>query len=1011
MLIELFGVPDSLPRWWHCSAIPPQGGPELTRLLRQHLPAQPPLDFYHQDTNLNAYDSQSLAENPEKTLTLVAKPAGSNNDFLYPHQLFLITTVGPDSGRIIPLQRGQITVGRDQSDIQIRDPELHPQHFTIDIAASGARVSFKQTSRRRPTQLSGNEITEFQAGSSTFKITEHADNHPLRYTDNPELELDVGFEPTSPNLVLQAVMALTPLIIGVVMMLVTGMWYFLLFSGISVLVATVLTAQYRRARSRFIRTITDQKNQLARRIHHCAPDVDTLLVALRTNSFQPSSAQLAESFVIRWGYGQQTVRLKNITTSKWDEFCTLSSAIVTTHSPGAKTIIIDDGVSTGPTLRWVCAQALTQASNTLASVFFDDEFIGGTPPSAAAIRIMIDSTGRFASASPQDDQHIISVVETESGLTGNVTVWLDKQTIRQSSHESHNIFFQGLSTNTLNKVKQYIGVHQPVDPLSAPVYHPPQHFFESETINHLQFSLDHTSQNSEIDLVSQGPHLMITGTTGSGKSELLLSLLGHLVMRYPPADLALVLLDFKGGSSFGPLENLPHTMVMETNHLENHSLRSLSAISAELRRREELFKTYRVPDYQSFRQQYPFLALPRLVVAIDELRVLIEQNSEASSFLARLAATGRSLGFHLILSTQSTQGAISSEMRANIGTTICLRTATEQQSWDALNSPAAFKIPASSPGHALLKVGAEEPSSFTVRKIKLEDDPLVFGPLHTVDAKRIPRTTDWLGFSTLVCREVAKAQLEIPEKFVLPSLPEQLSSTEISNEGANNGGFCIGLLDLIDQCRQSPLTFGNSNFSMLTRNSEKKLDVGASLAWIGAGPEYLHTHFGYISKTLTTSENHPTSWFHFLNPGQVESQLPSNRFLVLENDVGQTLRDWLDSVTSNLESGHHVGALFQHWDLWAQQQVAGTFESLEEHLMKLLGRFQDRVRLLLFGSRQLAGGRLIGMISDRIYVPAGVSYEHRMVWPQLTDIPEIPNRGVWISDDVPAPGIAVQLIA
>src|SRR5699024_9690664 len=92
-----------------------------------------------------------------------------------------------------------------------------------------------------------------------------------------------------------------------------------------------------------------------------------------------------------------------------------------------------------------------------------------------------------------------------------------------------------------------------------------------------------------VDLVKDGPHLLITGTTGSGKSELLLTVLAGLIERYPPAEVSMILLDFKGGASFNVLAPLPHVMSVETNHIAATSFRSLDAITAELLRRERLF--------------------------------------------------------------------------------------------------------------------------------------------------------------------------------------------------------------------------------------------------------------------------------------------------------------------------------------------------------------------------------------------------------------------------------------
>ena len=206
----------------------------------------------------------------------------------------------------------------------------------------------------------------------------------------------------------------------------------------------------------------------------------------------------------------------------------------------------------------------------------------------------------------------------------------------------------------------------------------------------------------EMDLAADGPHLLIAGTTGSGKSDLLLSLLLGAAAHHPPAEVAFLLLDFKGGASFGPLGALPHTMSLETNHVGTASLRALSAIRAELHRREALFAEAGVSDYPGFRRRHPDAALPRLVVAIDELRVLVDDHPDAAAVLQRLAATGRSLGFHLILATQRATGAVGSDLRSNLGSTIALRTATEQESWDLVGTAAAARLDPRRPGSAIL---------------------------------------------------------------------------------------------------------------------------------------------------------------------------------------------------------------------------------------------------------------------------------------------------------------------
>src|SRR5699024_219423 len=323
-----------------------------------------------------------------------------------------------------------------------------------------------------------------------------------------------------------------------------------------------------------------------------------------------------------------------------------------------------------------------------------------------------------------------------------------------------------ISRATLDRVRQEIGLDQPEEVLGRQQLTLSATAIQGNVADKLSSTLGAGTLGLSIDLVSDGPHLLITGTTGSGKSELLLTVLMGMVECYPPTEVSMILLDFKGGSSFNVLAPLPHTMSVETNHIASASFRSLDAIAAELRRRELLFARYEVPDYQAFRHAHPDIVLPRLVVAIDELRVLVDGHPDAAQILAHLAVTGRSLGFHLVLATQWTQGAVSLDIWANIGSMIILLTVTAHDSWDVLGNSDAFRISPTTPGRAYFKAGAARPQQFQTSRYMLDDEPVILLAHGTNVTQQLKPTTDWLAVVAKLCERPCR--LPIPDPAILP---------------------------------------------------------------------------------------------------------------------------------------------------------------------------------------------------------------------------------------------------
>ena len=215
----------------------------------------------------------------------------------------------------------------------------------------------------------------------------------------------------------------------------------------------------------------------------------------------------------------------------------------------------------------------------------------------------------------------------------------------------------------------------------------------------------------DIDLVGDGPHGLVAGTTGAGKSELLRSLVAALAAAHSPLRINFVLVDYKGGSAFGECAELPHTVGMVTDLDEQLGERALLSLEAELRYRERVLREHRATDlieYDRLVGQGDAAPLPRLLVVIDEFATLASELPDFVPSLVGIAQRGRSLGVHMLLATQRPSGAVNENIRANTNLRVCLRVQNSQDSSDVIDSPAAAKIPRNQPGRAQVRLGPSE---------------------------------------------------------------------------------------------------------------------------------------------------------------------------------------------------------------------------------------------------------------------------------------------------------------
>jgi len=209
---------------------------------------------------------------------------------------------------------------------------------------------------------------------------------------------------------------------------------------------------------------------------------------------------------------------------------------------------------------------------------------------------------------------------------------------------------------------------------------------------------------------AHGPHGLVAGTTGSGKSEVLQSYVLAMAAKYHPYEVGFVIIDFKGGGMANQFRNLPHLVGAITDIDGREIDRSLQAIRAELDKRKRLFaenKVNKIDQYiELFKKKAVSVPLPHLIIIVDEFAELKADQPEFMKELISASRIGRSLGVHLILATQKPAGQVSEQIWSNSKFKLCLKVQDVNDSKEVLKSPLAAKI--KNPGRAYLKVGNDE---------------------------------------------------------------------------------------------------------------------------------------------------------------------------------------------------------------------------------------------------------------------------------------------------------------
>lgn len=324
-----------------------------------------------------------------------------------------------------------------------------------------------------------------------------------------------------------------------------------------------------------------------------------------------------------------------------------------------------------------------------------------------------------------------------------------------------------------------------------------------------------------VDLRRDGPHGLVAGTTGSGKSELLQTLIASLSCVNRPDELNFVLIDYKGGAAFKDCGKLPHTVGMVTDldgHLTN---RALASLGAELRRREHQLAGAGAKDIEDYlvgrrEQDAP---MPRLLIVIDEFAALVQELPEFVAGLIDIARRGRSLGVHLILATQRPAGVVNAEIKSNTNLRIALRVTDTSDSTDVIDAPDAARIPKSIPGRAYARLGHSSLVAFQSSRVgghppgaEGPREPLVWA-YAPADLPRVPPAqpnndddattpTDLATLVTAIQGAATEARIATPSSPWLPALEPVVTLDQLvadfpqATPGGDRLAIPFGLTDM-----------------------------------------------------------------------------------------------------------------------------------------------------------------------------------------------------------------------
>ncbi|MFW0184653.1 FtsK/SpoIIIE domain-containing protein [Rothia sp. CCM 9418] len=904
---------------------------------------------------------------------------------------YLCVENGPDCGMIYPLTRGTYIIGRSDCDITIKDMALSPHHGKITI--SPTQLFFHNQSRPAiPLSLN----TPFRIGNSFCVLTQDLSCRHSTLTPEILAPLEITPPVTAKHTLQRALMTLLPLAIGVLIAWLMHTWIFLLFSAATSVLMGVHWVKSRHENTQYREFIQNKAQEDAKQsnnVHHAGcpgyrPEHQPRILCIgktqRYAALTHKSAPLTRlpfmhdiGFFLRY-HEEDTVHIYTHTAagtlrSLLIQICSQHKhAIVFTPEfiheypeeyalLKALTLIADTDTKT-PHKPWVIAiysseqPYRVQKEKNYLFICTTEKTLSPTPytseksitlrqqnPYTPLLTAYVPNC--FSRQLPEHDQQAITVLANQMSIqsfANSISRQLQQHTqykrqISSSSIESFPLFTQ---VNSTNKTAEG-GIPLEIEVLIGVV----------------------DGKEHYLGLNQDGPHWLIAGTTGSGKSHLLRALLLSMVYRYAPERLGLILIDFKGGSTFSPFAQIPHTRAFLTDLDSSSVQRAFLFIRAELQRREEYFATLGVSSYSDYIGQYDpnSQLLPELIIVIDEYKMLIDAHPEAHAHIVTLATIGRSLGVHLILATQRPQGSVASDIRANITTTLCLRVSSAQESMSLINSDAASKISTSTPGAGFIYQTDEQLLPFQGVSIDVPASAPK-PPLHIQyvgSSYQYPFPAEQSHDEDTILRSYLK-NLEDEKTFTSPILPSP-EKHSLHYKNSRPQEYFAGILELPAQGAHHRLQFCSEEgtYALIGAPDEKETHLYSFLrqgAQMGA-ELYVFTA--------------DTRFYEKMKALQGQGKTP--RFTVLTSPYDpEFLRHIIEYLMKHPPQDSPQVILFDALDLWLENY---TRERSLENLILALLLEQIPQRTVLVTAHQMLKGRFSNIARTSLYSAHTVEHD------------------------------------
>jgi S-DNA-T family DNA segregation ATPase FtsK/SpoIIIE len=544
-----------------------------------------------------------------------------------------------------------------------------------------------------------------------------------------------------------------------------------------------------------------------------------------------------------------------------------------------------------------------------------------------------------------------------------------------------------------------------------------------------------------IDLRKDGPHGLIAGTTGSGKSELLQSLVASLAVANRPDEMTFVLVDYKGGSAFSECVRLPHTVGMVTD-LDPHLVeRALVSLSAELTRREHILAAAGAKDIEDYqllldrgrtgRGARPPEPMPRLLIVIDEFASMVRDLPDFVKGLVNIAQRGRSLGIHLILATQRPSGVVSQDIRANTNLRIALRVTDTAESADVIEAPEAAFISKSTPGRAYVRLGHASLVPFQAGRVggrrpgaavAVTSQPWLaavewqdLGRPEPARPAARQRAEEEITDLKVLVEEIQRAnhglRIDRQRSPWLPPLPDLLLlsdlmplDTSAPGDGGVAGDRCaFGVEDLpaFQQQRPAALSLGtfshlmaagapHSGRSQLLRTIAAALALAHSCADLhlygidcGNGALRALTDLPHCGAVVTRTETERA--VRLL--GRLAAEVSRRQELLAEGGFADIAEQ--RAATTGGERLPHVVVLLDRWEGFTTTLGEVDHGSLTDVITRILGEGASvGVHLVMTGDRSLLAGRISALCEQKLAFKLAEKDDYGLIGLRSRDLPD-----------------------